>query len=150
MKKEEALRKAANICSRQEKCISDIVKKLNDWELSEFDQDFIIETLIAEKFIDEERYVLAYVKDKFLFNKWGKIKISHALHLKAVPSRIIQYGLDELSDEDYQKVLHDLIVAKQKAIKSKDDFDKRAKLTRFALSRGFEMDLIQTEIDIIL
>ena len=36
----------------------------------------IIEMLKKENFINEERYAIGFVKDKFNYNKWGKIKIA--------------------------------------------------------------------------
>ena len=36
----------------------------------------IIELLKMDNFINEKRYALGFVKDKFNYNKWGKMKIS--------------------------------------------------------------------------
>ncbi|MCK5170313.1 MAG: RecX family transcriptional regulator, partial [Bacteroidales bacterium] len=73
----EATLKAQSLCAGQEKCVFDIRKKLYDWKLPTKDHDAVIDLLINDQFIDEQRYALFYAKDKFNFNKWGKIKIEY-------------------------------------------------------------------------
>ena len=85
-----ALTKAQNLCATQEKCISDIRKKLFDWKLPSTEHDSVINTLLEDKFIDEQRYALFYTKDKFNYNKWGKIKIEYALKQKNISSQNTQ------------------------------------------------------------
>jgi len=75
-----ALTKAMRICSQRELCVSDVETKLELWGVAKLDVRKILDTLLKENFINEERYAKAFVKDKFSYNKWGKIKI--ASHLK--------------------------------------------------------------------
>ncbi len=147
---QSALSKVMFICSRQEKCCSDIRKKLRDWNLSYDDQDEIIQTLIDEKFINEERYTNFYVRDKFRFNKWGKIKISHHLKQKQIPDHLIENALDQINEEDYKESLDDILSHKIKSIKEDDPYQLRAKLYRFAQSRGFESHLALQFIDTLI
>ena len=144
---QSALSKAMFICSRQEKCCFDIRKKLRDWDLSYDDQDEIIQTLIDEKFINEERYTNFYVRDKFCFNKWGRIKINHHLKQKQIPEQLIEYALGQLNKEEYAKSLADILSNKIKSIKEDDPYQLRAKLYRFAQGRGFESQLALQFID---
>lgn len=144
---QSALSKVMFICSRQEKCCSDIRKKLRDWNLSYDDQDEIIQTLIEEKFINEERYTNFYVRDKFRFNKWGRIKISHHLKQKQIPEQFISNALDQLNEKDYAESLNDILSHKIKSIKEDDPYQLRAKLYRFAQGRGFESQLALQFID---
>ena len=74
------LSKAMNLCSKREYCCHDIREKLLTWGISKNDSERIISVLTSERFIDEARYANAFVKDKFKYNKWGKVKI--AAHLK--------------------------------------------------------------------
>ena len=70
MSPDEALHKAAALCSAKECCIYDIREKLARWNISDKDKNSIINRLISEKFIDEARYCTAFVKDKFRFSGW--------------------------------------------------------------------------------
>ncbi len=142
-----ALSKMQFICSRQEKCCSDIRKKLENWHLSYDDQDNIIQSLIDDKFIDEKRYTGFYVRDKYKFNKWGRIKISHHLKQKQIPEYIIMEAFDSISDELYEENLKEILSSKLRSTREEDPYKLKAKLFRFAQSRGFESNLILRNIE---
>ncbi|MCD6556112.1 MAG: RecX family transcriptional regulator [Bacteroidales bacterium] len=139
---QKALNKAMYLCSKAEKCKSDIRKKLYDWKANPDEHDKIIQQLEDQKFIDEERFVKYYVRDKFEFNKWGKIKIRTMLFKKQIPESLIINELKQISEEKYKKTLEYLIKQKQKSIKDTEPYKIKTKLLRFAASKGFEPDLI--------
>jgi len=145
-----ALSKMQFICSRQEKCCSDIRKKLESWSLSYDDQDNIIQSLKDDKFIDEKRYTGFYVRDKYKFNKWGRIKISHHLKQKQIPEYIIMEAFDTISEELYEENLAEILSSKMRSTREEDPFKLKAKLYRFAQSRGFESNLILRNIEKLL
>ena len=145
-----ALSKMQFICSRQERCCSDIRKKIENWSLSYDDQDKIIQSLIDDKFIDEKRYTGFYVRDKYKFNRWGRIKISHHLKQKQIPESIIMEAFDSISEEIYEANLEDILNSKLRSTREDDSYKLKAKLYRFAQSRGFESNLILRCIEKIL
>lgn len=130
--------KAAFSCSRSEKCTSEIQEKLKLWGLSSEDSELVVEKLVIEKYIDDERFARAYVKDKFRFNHWGKQKIAHMLRAKNISSEILELAFEEIEEGGYTEGLRKILTDKEKSIKAKDKFDKRNKLMRFAMGRGFE------------
>lgn len=134
--------KATTICSRGETSSFDILEKLRKWGLEEPDAKQVIEHLKAEKYIDDERFARAYVKDKFRFNHWGRQKIAYMLSSKRIGKDIQQAAFEEIEEENYSNELVKLIKAKEKSVKAEDSYDKRNKLMRFALARGFETDQI--------
>jgi regulatory protein len=134
--------KAALLCSKSEICTADIQEKLKLWGLSAEESEPVIEQLIAEKYLDDERFARAYVKDKFRFNHWGKQKIAHMLHAKNISHEILELAFEEIEDEPYFDELRKLLTDREKSIKAKDKFDKRNKLMRFALGRGFESNKV--------
>jgi regulatory protein len=142
MNPQQALSKAMAICSKAEKCVSDIQQKLNDWGIEQADSQKIIKTLIAEKFIDEERYTRYFVRDKFRFNQWGKVKIVFMLKSKKIPTAQIDEALLEINDENYLELLVKLLKDKAKKTKFVNEYDKKGKLVRFAQSKGFEFEAI--------
>jgi len=137
----EALSKATEICSHSEKCSYDIVLKCREWLLSREETTKVIEYLLKEKFLDQQRYATSFVSDKFRFNKWGKIKLAYALRQKQVEENYIREALSQLPAEAYQKVLRDLLSAKARTLKEQDTWSRRNKLLAFAQSHGFEVDL---------
>ena len=147
----EALNKAAYLCSRKEKCTSEIEKKFSDWGLTPEESDQGIDWLIENKFIDDERYARFFVRDKFRFNHWGKIKIAHALRQKQLPSGIIDLALnEEIEEENYANTLEQLLRSKAKKTIAVDWYDKKGKLVRYAASKGFEQDLILQLVDRVI
>ena len=137
-----ALNKAMAMCSRLEFCIEDIRNKLQLWGVGKNDTEKIIGILIKENFINESRYAIAFVKDKFNYNKCGKVKIAVHLRVKKLPPDIVSSALDSIDNELYTKVLKELIANHRRAVKAKNQYDLKAKLLRYGLSKGFESSLL--------
>lgn len=130
--------KAAVLCSKSEKCTAEIQEKLKLWGLSSDESEPIIEKLITEKYVDDERFARAFVKDKFRFNHWGKQKIEYMLRAKKINQEIVELAFEEIEEEGYADELLKLLTDKAKTVKGKDQYDIRNKLMRFAMGRGFE------------
>ena len=137
-----ALSKAMAQCSRQELCCEDIRNKLLSWGIEDNDAGKIIEILQKENFINESRYAVAFVRDKFKYKKWGKIKISAHLKSKKIASDIVRAAIDAIDHDQYINLLRSLIENHKKTVRSKSQYDLKAKLLRFGLSRGFESSLL--------
>jgi len=137
-----ALNKAMAQCSHREYCVREIREKLDSWSVGTTDIEKIISVLIAENFLNEERFASAFVKDKFNYNKWGKVKISAHLRAKGISGDIIKQALDSIDNEHYLKVLRDLISSHRRTVKAKNQYDLKAKLLRYGLSKGFESSLL--------
>ncbi|MDD3078349.1 MAG: regulatory protein RecX [Paludibacter sp.] len=143
---EELLHKAASYCSISEHCISEVEEKLNAWCVDCDQREKIINRLIEEDFINEKRYCVAFAKDKFHYNKWGKIKISYSLKQKGLPAELINYALNTIDDGEYEEMLSVLLKNKIKTIKWQYEFEKMGKLFNFAQGRGFENTVIDRVI----
>ena len=137
----QALTKAMAMCSQSERCRFDIVAKLRQREISEEEITEVLNYLIKERFLDEERFVRFYVNDKLRFNKWGKVKLSFMLRQKQIPESIIREALSQISDDLYTKTLRTLLIAKIRSVKGASDYERKGKLAVFAQSHGFEADL---------
>jgi regulatory protein len=138
----ETYAKMAQLCSRSEQCSADIRKKIVAYEIMDELVEEIISKLKVEKFLDDERYVKAYVSDKFRLNKWGKIKMRYYLKAKGLQESVIEKALLEIKEEQYKKVLISTLKEKAKTVKSGNKFDKMGQIIRFAQSRGFEPEII--------
>ena len=153
MTEQEAYLQLAALCAQAEHCQQEMRDKMKRWELDEMAQNRIVSRLVKERYIDDERYARAFVKDKIRYNKWGRRKVQQALWLKRIDSDIQQRVLDEIDDKEYLDVLRPLLKQKRKSIKAANDYEQNQKLVRFALGRGFGFDIIRQclnvdEIDI--
>ncbi len=143
----QILDRAARLCSTGEKCQHDVQEKMISWGLEEEDAEKAIIYLVENKFLDDQRFAIYFVRDKLKFNKWGRIKISYALRQKKIASEIIQASISEIDPELYKEILDQLIHTKIKSIGQPDTAQKKSKLLRFAAQRGFTSSEIFDAID---
>lgn len=139
---EELLHKAASYCSISEHCISEVEDKLTAWGIPHQEKQTIIDKLIKEDFVNEKRFCNYFVRDKFRFNKWGKIKISYALKQKKITNDLINEALATIDEGEYQEMLASILKTKLVGLKYEFEYEKQGKLYRFAQSRGFENQII--------
>lgn len=144
---EQALQRAASLCSTSEHCIYDITNKLKKWGICTPDIDKIIDRLVDEKFIDESRYARAYINDKFRFAHWGRVKIKNMLYLQHIPEAEINEALSNITQHEYEEVLKGVIESKQRTLPETESYEARTKIIRFAIQRGFELHEITKFID---
>ena len=148
MTEQEACLQLAALCAQAEHCEQEMRDKLKRWGIDESAQDRIIQRLIRERYIDNERYARAFVKDKIRYNKWGRRKVQQALWLKRIDKDIQQRVLDEIDEKEYLDVLRPLLKQKRKTTKAESDYELNQKLVRFALGRGFTFDIIRQCLDV--
>ena len=122
--------------------------KMYRWELDETVQNRVLDRLVRERFVDDERYARAFVSDKIRYNKWGRRKVEQALWLKRIDKAIAAQVLDEVDDAEYVSVLRPLLKQKRRSTKAASEYELTMKLIKFALSRGFTMDIIKQCIDV--
>ena len=143
MTADEILYKLAAKCSTSEQCLSDMESKLAKYDLTEEERTHILRHLVDEKYIDDRRYAEAFVRDKYRFNKWGRIKIAQGLRMKGIDSETISIAMEAIDEAEYLDILRDLIKAKRKSTRGKNDYEINGKLVRFATGRGFEYAAIR-------
>ena len=133
----------AALCAQAEHCQYEMTEKMRRWELDEEAQARIMQRLVKERYIDDERYARAFVKDKVRYNKWGRRKVEQALWQKHIDEDIRQQVLDEVDDEEYIRILKPLLQQKRRSTKAANDYELNQKLMRFAMGRGFTFDIIR-------
>lgn len=148
MTEQEAYLQLAAICAQAEHCEQEMRDKMKRWELDETVQNRIIDRLTKERYIDNERYARAFVKDKIRYNKWGRRKVQQALWMKRIDTNLQQQVLDEIDEKEYLDVLRPLLKQKRKSVKAQSDYELNQKLVRFALGRGFTFDIIRQCLDV--
>lgn len=135
--KEEARLRLASLCAMGEHCEGECRKKMDNWGISSTDQEEIINFLLDERYVDDLRYARSYAKDKRLYSGWGARKISQGLYSKGVARNITCQALEEVSDEEYVKVLKNILASKRRSVSGDNEYEINGKLIRFALGRGF-------------
>ncbi|MCQ2276971.1 MAG: RecX family transcriptional regulator [Bacteroidales bacterium] len=130
----DILTKLEHFCAFQERCESEVRKKLTTMPCSVAQRDEIIRRLREHDFLNDQRYVETFVRSK-IHEQWGKLKIRQALHAKSVDAQLIDEYLEAIDEDDYKKMLGDAI-DKWKRQHKADENDK-PKLFRYLLTRGF-------------
>ena len=146
---EQALSRLSRLCSRSEKSVFDLRKKLSDWNFSLQEAETIIKKLQAAGFVDDRRYAKAFVHDKSTLARWGRLKIYNALKNKQIEPSIINETLAALDNLLIKENLAHLLTIKKKNMTTLPFIKQKAKLLRFALSRGYNYEEAREAIDAI-
>ena len=141
-----AIERIKNYCALQDRCQWDVIQKLREWGLQQATKDHILEILITNKFIDEERFSTSFCRGKFRIKNWGKRKIVNELRQKQISSICINTGLKEIDEKEYDLVLEKLFYQKERSIKDKNQFIRKTKIANFLIQRGFENNLVWDKI----
>ena len=144
---QEALQKLSALCAHAEHSSGEMLEKMRRWQLPDDARERVLDRLIDEQFVDDERFARLFVREKIRFDHWGRRKIEQALYKKGVASDISQRVLDAVPADDYIEILRQLIAAKRRTLKADSDYELNGKLIRFAMGRGFDMDIIRKCVD---
>ena len=134
---EQLLTKLTSACAKSEHCECDMRRKMTRWEIDEETQQRAIDYLINERYIDHERYARCFINDKIKYSKWGRYKVEQALYHKGISKDVYSPLLAEIEDSSYEEILVPLLQAKNRSVKANSDYERRQKLIRFAMQRGF-------------
>ncbi len=145
---QEAYLTLAALCAQAEHCQWDMTQRMQRWQLDAGAQARVMQRLVEERYVNDERYARAFVKDKVRYNHWGRRKVEQALWQKHIADDIRQQVLDEVDDDVYVDVLRPLLEQKRRSTRAANDYEMNQKLTRFALGRGFTFDVIRQCLDV--
>lgn len=145
---QEALQRLTGLCATAEHCSQEMLEKLQKWEIPADAQARIMQHLINNKYIDEERYCRAFVNDKIRYSKWGRRKIEQALFMKHIDKAIQRQVLDAVDPEEYVTILRPMLQQKRKSTKAANTYELNRKLLRFAMQRGFTIDIIRQCLEV--
>ena len=139
---DQVLDKMAKYCAYQERSVKDVTEKLKTFDISPKDKEEILNYLIDNRFVNDERFAKAFVRGKINQSGWGLNKIRFHLIQKGIAKEIIDEALQEADEEMYRQRLLEVLKSKAKTVKAANDFEKKRKLAAFAMQRGFEASLV--------
>lgn len=140
---QQAYEKLAALCARGEHCQYEMHEKLRQWGFDETQRSQIIARLVSERYVDDERYTKAFVNDKIRYNHWGRRKVEQALWAKHIDDALVREVLDDIDDAAYVDILRPMLRQKRKSTTAKNDYELNMKLMKWAIGRGFTMDIIR-------
>jgi regulatory protein len=146
MEEKKVLERLQRQCSKAEYCSSDVRRKaLKAMEGDAEAASRIVEALVRERFVDDGRYAAAFSREKSSLQGWGAVKIRFMLRSKGIPDEIISAALEEIDPGKAERKLDKLVSDKARLLDG--DPQKRLKLLKFALGRGYSYDEVEKAID---
>lgn len=139
---ESLLAKAERFCAYQERCNHEVKQKLHKLLADEKISSKIISSLEEDGYLNDERFAKLFASGKFRIKRWGKNKIRAELRQKKIPDNFISNALDAIDGEEYMKTIQHLINRKERELKGLSSGNRRQKIYRFLLSKGFEPHLV--------
>jgi regulatory protein len=125
-----------------------MTEKMRQWGVEPEAQARVMERLVRERYVDDERFCRAFVRDKIEYNHWGRRKVEQALWLKHIDEDTARRTLDEVDPQTYIDILRPMLKQKQRSVTGKSDYERYMKLLKWAVGRGFTTDIIRQCIDI--
>lgn len=147
---EQALNALMRLCSKAEKSSGDALRLMYRWGVPIAERQGVLDKLVEMRFIDDARYAEAYTREKSQLAGWGARKIAQNLYQKGVSKDIVAKTLAMLESDDQRAVLEKRLQRKLPTIKATTDYERRGKLLRYALSLGYDYDMVISVIDTLL
>jgi len=137
-----ALQKAASFCAYQERTQQEVRDRLAAWDITGDDAEEIIAELIGQNYLNEERFAKTFAGGKFRVKGWGKRKIQQHLKQRGISGYNLNQAMAEITPTDYRATLTDLLDKKRRTLRDDNPLVIKQKLVRYALSKGYESELI--------
>lgn len=137
-----AMIKLQSWCAYQERSQQEARDKLYELGMWPEAVENIIAKLIEDNFLNEERFAMQFARGKFVIKKWGRIKIKMELRQKRVSDYCLKKALQQIDETEYLHTLKKLIDVKRRSITEKNPVKLKYKLMSYALSKGYEKDLV--------
>lgn len=139
---DQVLDKMAKYCAYQERCVKDVRNKLTTFDIPEETKTKILDYLLDNRFVSDERFAQSFARGKVNQSGWGLNKIRFHLMQKGIDKEIVDEALGQTDEEVYHQRLIDILKTKSKTVKATTDFEKKRKLAAYAMQKGFESSLV--------
>ena len=144
---EQALRALMNLCAKTEKSSGDALRLMARWGVEPAERERILKCLIEQRFVDDERYATAFVREKIRLSGWGVHKIRAALSAKRIARGVIDAALADLDGSAMQERLREALSRRMRGIKADTPYQLKGKLMRYGLSLGYDYETVLSVVD---
>ena len=145
--KEQALQKLRHYCAYQERCHSEVKKKLYQLGINKKLNDEIVAELTQGNYLNEERFAISFARGKFNINHWGRKKIEYALKEKFISDYCIKKALRQIPENEYRNLLEKLTREKFASLQGEQHLIRKKKTIDYLTGRGFEWELIKDALE---
>ena len=147
---QEALQKAAKYCAYQDRCQSEIRKKLHVWGLSGEETEAVIAELTSQGYISDQRYANAFVSGKYHIKSWGRQKIIRYLRMQGISERCVKEALLSVDFSDYEERLAHIAEKWRSAHGDITGPEASFKLRSYLFGKGYETDVVNKFLEVSL
>ena len=146
---DKCLSRLQRLCSKAEYCRSQMyTKALRDLEGDADAAKRVVDSLVADRYVDDARYASAFAREKASIQGWGPVKIRFQLRSKGISDADIASGMSEIEQPKAARKLESVLAAKYRTLQG--DPQCKLKLLKFALSRGYEYQEVSSILDLII
>lgn len=146
---DKCLSRLQRLCSKAEYCRSQMyTKALRDLEGDADAAKRVVDSLVADRYVDDARYASAFAREKSSIQGWGPVKIRFQLRSKGISDADIASGMSEIEQPKAARKLESVLAAKYRTLQG--DPQCKLKLLKFALSRGYEYGDVAAAVDSVM
>lgn len=146
---DKCLSRLQRLCSKAEYCRSQMyTKALRDLEGDADAAKRVVDSLVADRYVDDARYASAFAREKASIQGWGPVKIRFQLRSKGISDADIASGMSEIEQPKAARKLESVLAAKYRTLQG--DPQCKLKLLKFALSRGYEYGDVAAAVDSVM
>ena len=136
------LEKARQFCAYQERCSSEVRRKLRNIGAGNLQSEQIIQQLEEEGYLSNIRFAKAFSSGKLNNNHWGRIRIRQELYARNIDGVLVDEALQEIDESSYKTILSKLVNRKASDLKETDPAVAKGKIAAYCTGKGFEHDLV--------
>jgi regulatory protein len=145
--KDQVLQKLRFYCRYQQRCQSEIKQKLFELGIHKKDHEELINELVKENCLNDERFAVAFASGRFKMKQWGRKKILQGLKEKRVSDEIAEKALEQISKKEYMTILKKLAKERYASLKHEQYLVRKKKTMDYLRQKGYEVDLIKDVTD---
>jgi len=141
--KQQALLKMQRYCAYQERSHYETRSKLLSLGIYGEDLEQVMTELVESGFLNEERFARSFARGKFNMKKWGRVRITQELKRRQISAWCIRKAMEEIDPGEYADALKAILHKKATEYAANLPHERRVKLIRYGLQKGYESELIQ-------